>query len=180
MQAKIQAVQSLLRAQSTLVLATADSAGTPHSTPLFYLAQDDLKLYWFSSRSSRHSRNCALNPTVSAAVYFQTSRWRQIRGLQMRGEVAAVTDRALRTAVAEAYCRRFALGQLFRGKLRSSTLYCFTPAWARYLDNSVRFGYKFQVNLPQRRAPARPSSTSSSPRRNCGTESCLPAKPRAG
>lgn len=159
MQANIQTILTLLQQQSTLVLATADSAGAPHSTPLFYFVHDDLRLYWFSSGNSRHSRNCAANPAASIAVYRETNQWQQIRGVQMRGEVAAVTDRALRSAIREAYCRQFALSPLFSTAIRRSTLYCFTPSWARYLDNSVRFGYRFEVAFP---APGRATSPANS------------------
>lgn len=151
MQSRLQRIHSLLRGQSTLVLATAGSGGLPHSTPLFYLAQDDLRLYWFSSRTSRHSRNCAANPAASLAICRETADWRKICAIQMRGEVAAVNDRALRSTLAKAYRERFALGRHFRALLRGSTLYCFTPAWLRYLDNAVRFGYKFEMDLASRR-----------------------------
>ena len=66
----------------------------------------------------------------------------------MQGSVSLVTDRSLRNAIARAYSARFQLGNLFAFTIRRSSLYCFTPSWVRYLDNSRRFGYKFELNLP--------------------------------
>jgi uncharacterized protein YhbP (UPF0306 family) len=36
------------------------------------------------------------------------------------------------------------LGTAFKAVQARSRLYEFQPAWIRYLDNSIRFGYKFE------------------------------------
>lgn len=148
MASRLARVRSLLGGCSTLALATADRHLAPHSTPLFFAMDDAMRLYWFSSRRSQHSRNLAANPAASVAVFHQTERWQQIRGVQMRGQVTTVDDRERRRAIARIYCERFALGEVFAAVVRRSSLYCFTPSWARYIDNSVRFGYKFELELP--------------------------------
>ncbi len=145
---KLEKIRVLLRSHTTLVLATAGEDSLPRSTPLFFIADDGLRLYWFSSRSSLHSRNCARNPEVSIAISQDACRWQQIEGVQMQGSVSLVTDRSLRNAIARTYSTRFQLGNLFAFTIRRSSLYCFTPSWVRYLDNSRRFGYKFELNLP--------------------------------
>jgi uncharacterized protein YhbP (UPF0306 family) len=145
---KLDRIRAVLSSQTTLVLATAGEDSLPRSTPLFFIADDGLRLYWFSSRSSLHSSNCARNPKVSIAISKDASRWQQIQGVQMQGSVSLVTDRSLRNAIASAYSARFQLGNLFAFTIRRSSLYCFTPSWVRYLDNSRRFGYKFELNLP--------------------------------
>lgn len=140
-------IRSLLRRQSTLVLATADEHGVPHTAPLFFLAGDDLRLYWFSSRATRHSQNCARNPAASIAVFRNTSQWRQIQGVQMQGSVSVVADRTLRSAIRKKYCSRFQLDARFAVVLRLSSLYCFTPSWVRLIDNARRFGEKIEIGL---------------------------------
>lgn len=142
----------LLRRETTMVLATADAGGAPRSTPLWFVAGEDLRLYWFSSRSSRHSRNCARNPQASAAIFRSTRRWEQIRGLQLDGVVSPVADRRLRAEIASQYCARFRLGNAFEDTMRTSALYCFTPRWARYLDNREGFGAKIELRI----APVNP------------------------
>lgn len=139
-----QLVARLLQRQSTLALATISADGTPHITPLFYLAGEALRLFWFSSATSRHSRNLKLDPAAAVTVYWPTQQWREIRGVQMRGSVSVVNDAARRSAIAAAYSARFKLGTAFKAVQARSRLYEFQPAWIRYLDNSIRFGYKFE------------------------------------
>jgi uncharacterized protein YhbP (UPF0306 family) len=148
MKNKLDPIRSLLRSQTTLVLATIGEDGLPRSTPLFFIPDDDLNLYWFSSRKSLHSRNCALSPESSVAISTGARTWKQIQGVQMQGRVSAVADRAVRKSITADYVVRFALGNLFSLAIRSSSLYCFTPRWARYVDNSRRFGYKVEFVLP--------------------------------
>jgi uncharacterized protein YhbP (UPF0306 family) len=145
---KLDPIRSLLREQATLVLATTGSEGVPRSTPLFFLADDSFNLYWFSSRSSLHSRNCQLSPDASVSVSTDARTWQQIKGIQLQGRVSIIADRALRKSITARYIERFQLGNLFSLAIRRSSLYCFTPHWLRYLDNTRRFGYKFETVLP--------------------------------
>jgi uncharacterized protein len=142
-----QLLADLLKSESTLALSTTAPDGSPRVAPLFYLPGEDLRLYWFSSPSSGHSRNLKRDPAAAAAVYCSTDDWRQIRGVQMRGQAAAVSDRVLRQKITDSYIARFRLGTLFGAAMARSRLYEFRPVWLRYLDNSRRFGYKFEWNL---------------------------------
>ena len=149
MKGKLERVRSLLAIQTTLALATVDANSAPRSTPLFYIADDALRLYWFSSRSALHSLNLARNPQASAAIFRQVESWRQIQGVQMQGSVAVVADKKLRESVTKDYCERFQLGNLFALAIGRSALYCFTPSFLSYIDNTRRFGYKFEIDLRQ-------------------------------
>jgi uncharacterized protein YhbP (UPF0306 family) len=147
MKSKLDRIRELLRSQTTLVLATTDENSMPRSTPLFFVADEDLRLYWFSSRSSLHSKNCVRHPEVSIAVSRNVHRWQEIEGVQMQGLVSIVTDPALRKPIACDYSARFQLGNFFTFAIQRSSLYCFAPSWVRYLNNARRFGYKFELNL---------------------------------
>lgn len=140
--------EELLRAESTLALATTDGAGTPCVAPVFYLCQSGLRLYWLSSPRSRHSRNLRLRPDAAATVYRATARWQEIRGVQMRGHAGLVRSRQERASIVAAYSEHFALGPLVRPLLVRASLYVFAPTWVRYLDNSVRLGYSCEFTLP--------------------------------
>ena len=137
-------IAALLREESTLALATAEDDGSPRVTPLFYIAGDDLTLYWFSSPASAHSRNLRSRPGAAATVYRSTDRWREIRGAQIRGAVSVVTG-PRRAEIASAYAARFHLGKLFPALLARHRLYALRPEWIRYLDNSRRLGYRFEL-----------------------------------
>jgi uncharacterized protein YhbP (UPF0306 family) len=144
---QMERIAALLRQESTLALATTDELGQPCIAPLFYLAGPDLALFWLSSASSLHSRNLERVPQAAATVYRHAEKWKDIRGVQMRGTVAVVTDTVRRNALIKLYCERFQLGSVFRLAIGRSRLYEFRPAFFRYLDNSKRFGYTFEVTL---------------------------------
>ncbi len=140
-------VTELLRSQSTLALSTAPD-GEPRTTPLFYIVDEDLRLYWFSSASSEHSRTLRGNPEAAVAVYRPTADWRKIQGVQMRGMASAILDRDRRRAISAVYCERFGLGRTFKAAMARTRLYVFEPRWIRYIDNTKRFGYRFEIRLP--------------------------------
>jgi hypothetical protein len=139
-------IAAFLRAESTLVLATASADGQPASTPLFYLADEALNLYFLSSPGSQHGQNLLARSQAAASVYRQTMRWQEICGIQMRGSVTAITQPDQRKALLKLYRDRFQLGALFAIPIRRSTLYAFRPDWFRFIDNSRHFGYKFEVS----------------------------------
>jgi uncharacterized protein YhbP (UPF0306 family) len=149
MSTRLEQVAGLLKSQNTLALSTL-AGGEPRSTPLFYLVDDDLRLYWFSSASSEHSRTLRLKPEAAIAVYRPTAEWRQIQGVQMRGRVSAVSDRERRRAISALYCERFVLGRFFKTAMARARLYVFEPHWVRFVDNSKRPGYRFEIRLGQR------------------------------
>jgi uncharacterized protein YhbP (UPF0306 family) len=135
----------LIHSQNTLALATCDADGSPRIAPLFYLPGEELRVYWFSSARSAHSRNLKRDPRASVTVFAAAGCWQEIRGVQMRGSAQVVRDRGLRRPIAEAYTERFRLGKLFETVMARSSLYCFEPRSIRYLDNSRGFGYKCTV-----------------------------------
>ena len=67
----------------------------------------------------------------------------------MRGTVSMIRSRVGRRRIVNAYCERFQLGTLFQDQIARTSLYCFRPEWIRYLDNSVSFGYKLEINVEQ-------------------------------
>jgi uncharacterized protein YhbP (UPF0306 family) len=135
----------LVTGQSTLALATCDADGTLRVAPLFYLADEEFRLYWFSSARSAHSKNLKRDPQAAVAVYSPTDTWQEIRGVQMRGTARVVTGRALRREISARYMERFRLDETFAAPMAGSRLYCFEPLWIRYLDNSRGFGYRCTV-----------------------------------
>ena len=147
-QKQLELVAALLRQQTTLSLATTGETGEPCATPLFYFADEALSLYWLSSESSVHSLNLKRTPSAAATVYGDAKSWREIRGVQMRGQVSIVTEPDRRAALIRAYCERFKLGRVFRLAIRQSALYAFQPDVFRYIDNARGFGSKFELTRP--------------------------------
>ena len=139
--------KAFLASQNTLVLATTNPDSTPHATPLFYLVGDDLHLYWFSSLSSQHSKNLKRSPAVEAAVFRPTDDWRRIVGVQLRGNATLVTDTTLRNSLRKLYAEHFDLNIAVRAVMARCSLFVLRPCWIRYIDNTKRFGYKFEISL---------------------------------
>src|SRR2546430_290838 len=64
-----QTVRHLIEASRYLVLATADAAGRPWSTPLFFANIGFTEFFWVSSPDVTHSRNIAVRPEVGIAIF---------------------------------------------------------------------------------------------------------------
>jgi uncharacterized protein YhbP (UPF0306 family) len=142
---QLKLVAALLGQETTLALASSGEEGLAAVTPLFYIADEELTLYWLSSESSRHSQNLRNEPRAAATVYRKVESWKQIRGVEMRGLVNKVTRPERRHALLVAYCERFKLGRILRLAIRQSALYEFQPDFIRYIDNAKGFGYKFEL-----------------------------------
>jgi uncharacterized protein YhbP (UPF0306 family) len=82
---------------------------------------------------------------AATTIYRSASSWEEIRGVQMRGLIKIVTQAERRAALLKRYCERFKLGGVFSLAIRQGTMYAFEPMWIRYIDNSVRFAYKFEL-----------------------------------
>jgi uncharacterized protein len=141
------AIRPFLAAQSTLSLATVDDSGQPQAAPLFYVSDDALNLYWLSSPTSRHSINLAAQPRVAATIYPAVWAWTDISGLQIEGSAHSVTDSAERERILTLYRAKFPLPPAFDAQIAASTLYRLTPTRVRWLDNSIRFGYKVDFSI---------------------------------
>jgi uncharacterized protein YhbP (UPF0306 family) len=142
---QLELVAALLGGETTLSLATSGEDGRACVAPLFYIADNELSLFWLSSESSRHSLNLTAAPCVAATVYRSVENWKQIRGVQLRGAVSKVTEPERRAAIVKAYCKRFKLGRVLRLVLSQSTMYCLKPEFFRYIDNARGFGSKFEL-----------------------------------
>lgn len=158
---KPEIIADFLRNETTLALATCGTEGDPQATPLFYVPREGMRLYWFSSPTSRHSRNLSEDPRSAVTVYHRTADWRKIRGVQMRGTAAVVSDAGIRRTVAEAYMKRFRLGKRLQQVMSQSALYCFRPEWVRYLDNSRGFGFQFEISCIPRKPGSAEETTAS-------------------
>lgn len=144
-------IAAFLAAHNTMALATAGAV--PHVAPLFYVPGEGLRLFWFSSARSAHSRALKSDPQAAVTVFADTADWRHIRGVQMRGRAMPVRSRRVRGEMARAYRERFGLSRAFDLVMARSTLFCFEPTWARYVDNTRRFGYRFEIELPAGEPP---------------------------
>lgn len=59
----------IIAANRYMTLATADAAGRPWSSPVYYAAVGPGELLWVSRPEARHSRNVAVRPEVGISIF---------------------------------------------------------------------------------------------------------------
>ena len=140
-------IQELLKTISTMTLATANPEGNPYAAPVYFVADDEMRLYFFSETNSQHSQDIARNPRVAAAIYPECEGWQDIKGLQLRGEVRLVAPSQEWDSAWARYQVKFPFVRALKTVVAKNQLYIFIPSWIRLVDNSRGFGYKKEWNL---------------------------------
>jgi hypothetical protein len=87
-------VPRLLTQNRYLVLGTADPAGTPWVTPVFYVADGTHRVLWVSTPESRHSQNIATRPTVAITVFDSHAPIGGAEALYLEATASIVDDPA--------------------------------------------------------------------------------------
>lgn len=146
------AVRAILAGEKALTLATC-SDGAPWAAAV-YFAPDGFDLIFYSSASSRHCRDLALNPACAAEAHPDAASWRDIRGIQMEGTAMPVSGAAGKARALACYLAKFPFArELMRspgemGKLAAGAVpYRFRPSLIRYQDNSLGFGTRFRMDV---------------------------------
>ena len=75
-----------------MTLATADAAGRPWATPVFFTADGPTRFYWVSSPDARHSRNITERPEVGIVVFDSQVPVGGAEAVYMTGTAALVGD----------------------------------------------------------------------------------------
>ena len=82
----------IIDASRYMVLATADTAGRPWSTPVYFAHEGYTSLYWVSSAEAIHSRNVATRSDVGIAIFDSTAPISTGQGVYLRAHAAEVGD----------------------------------------------------------------------------------------
>ncbi|WP_086955164.1 YhbP family protein [Xenorhabdus innexi] len=103
----------------------------------FYLFDAEKMVLWFMTESdTRHGKIMQENTIVAGTIAEQTHNISQIRGIQFRGEIVALTGKA-ETIARAAYCHQFPVAITAK-----------TPIWQlnlneiKMVDNTLGFGKK--------------------------------------
>ncbi|MCJ7595560.1 MAG: pyridoxamine 5'-phosphate oxidase family protein [Desulfobacterales bacterium] len=148
--------EDLIREQNTMTLATAlkDAAW---AAPVYYVNLG-FKFYFFSDPRSQHIQESLESKQAAAAIFAQGSTWKEIRGIQMSGEIRPLSPGMEAIRVLRAYLKKFPFTKEFfdvskeldlgafaeRFKVR---LYRFQPLLLYYMDNSISFSFREKVPL---------------------------------
>jgi uncharacterized protein YhbP (UPF0306 family) len=135
--------RAFLAKRQTLTLATLGPDGQPQAADLYYAETDDLTLYFVSVPGSRHAVNIARNPQIAVTVHADSTRWRDIRGVQLNGTCMPVTgaERARGWARYAAKLPFILADTALAHAMERVDMYRITPNWLRWIDNSVGLGH---------------------------------------
>jgi nitroimidazol reductase NimA-like FMN-containing flavoprotein (pyridoxamine 5'-phosphate oxidase superfamily) len=109
--------RGIIESNRYMVLGTADEAGVPWVTPVWYAQSDYRRFVWVSSPDRRHSRNVRARPDVSIVIFdsqvavgsaravYMSARAEELSGAELERDVVFF-DTATR---AQGLTRRWAL-----------------------------------------------------------------------
>lgn len=84
-----------------MTLGTADEAGRPWASPVYYAVEDYREFIWVSRPESRHSRNVAVRPELGIAIFDSRVPINTGQGVYMAATAEELTgpeaDRAIVT-----------------------------------------------------------------------------------
>jgi uncharacterized protein len=129
----------------------------PWAADVFY-ARQGFDLIFFSSPSSRHSAVFAANSLAAATIHGDYRGWKEIKGLQMEGQVERVTGARARARSLTTYLKRHPFVREFFSdaeavsldvarKMAGVDLYAFRPLNILYVDNSAGFGTRWKLQI---------------------------------
>ena len=76
--------RSIVDSGSYMTLATADEAGRPWASPVWYAPSAYREYYWVSSPEARHSRNLAARTQLSIVIFDSRAPSAQVRASTSR------------------------------------------------------------------------------------------------
>ena len=65
--------RDIVDSNAYMTLATADGAGRPWASPVWYAPEGYEEFFWVSSPGARHSRNIAARPEVAIVIFDSTA-----------------------------------------------------------------------------------------------------------
>ena len=145
---------SLLAEQATMTIATSGGSG-PWAAPVYYV-NIGYDIYFFSSPNARHILESKTAKQAAAAIFAESRKWREIRGVQISGTIQPLSPGFEAAKAVAAYEKKFSfIREFFEGKqtldLKAFTekfnvsFYRFTPDRIYYLDNRVDFSFRAEV-----------------------------------
>ena len=84
-------IKDYLKEAKLMQLSTAID-NQPWTCSVWFAADEDLNIFWFSSTKRRHSKEVMKNPKVSAAIVLPHTPEDDARGLQLEGNAKLLTE----------------------------------------------------------------------------------------
>jgi uncharacterized protein YhbP (UPF0306 family) len=87
--------RSVIDANRYMALGTADEAGSPWVSPVWFATEDYRSFHWVSSPDAKHSRNLAAHPEVAIAIFDSSVPVGGGQAVYMRGMAKELTGAEL-------------------------------------------------------------------------------------
>ena len=112
--------RSIIESNRYMVLGTADEAGVPWVTPVWFAQSEYRRFVWVSSPDRRHSRNVRARPELSIVVFdsrvavgsaravYMSGRAEEVPGADLERDIALFDS----TGQAQGLTRRWALADV--------------------------------------------------------------------
>ncbi len=84
-------IAEYLKEAKMMHLATVRD-GKPWTCNVWFAADKDFNIYWFSSRNRRHSEDVENDPHVAASIWIPSKPADESRGIQLEGAAERVTN----------------------------------------------------------------------------------------
>lgn len=131
-----------------MTLATGGDEG-PWAAAVFYV-HEGWALYFLSAPASRHCGNLVRNPRASATIQEDYTDWREIKGVQLEGAARRLSG-ADAARAQKLYASKFPLlrepPEPIATAMAKISWYRVVPERAWFIDNSVAFGHRDEVDL---------------------------------
>ena len=125
-----------------MTLATTGQDGEPYAAAVYFAADSQLQIYFFSSPASQHGRNLGHQPKAAIAFSPDCHSWEEIRGVQMRGHVQLLHAGSGWDYAWQTFASKFPFVRDLSDVVEQNWLYVFKPDWVRVIDNRQGFGFK--------------------------------------
>lgn len=146
----------LIEKQYTMTLCTAIQ-DMPWAAPVYYVNLG-FQFYFFSDPGSRHIQESLTAGKAAAAIFHQSNSWREIRGVQMAGEIKGLNPGLESLRALRAYLKKFPFTEEFFDSRDQLNLEGFSkrfrvrffrlrPNLVYYLDNRIRFSFREKVKI---------------------------------
>jgi uncharacterized protein YhbP (UPF0306 family) len=146
----IRETKTYLETHYVMTLSTVGEEG-PWASAVFYV-NTDFNLYFFTEMSTRHGRNLAVNSLVAAAIHEDYHDWREIKGIQLRGEAAPV-GLVEKSRTISLFTRKFPSVSFFFTNQKTAAIvtraqvYKLVPCEIWYLDNKKGFSARQKLTM---------------------------------
>jgi hypothetical protein len=84
--------RAIVDGNSYLTLGTADAAGVPWASPVWYAAASYREYFWVSRHGARHSQNIAVRPEVAIVIFDSTVPINTGKAVYMAASAEQVAD----------------------------------------------------------------------------------------